>query len=151
MSDIEQRLADIPVLRDLAAEEINVLDSYLSELWLKPGDILFKEGANEHFVGFVMQGALQVWKDNLTGRRQSIATLPKGSSIGEMALLDNLPRSATVEAKQPSMLHILRKADFAELEREHPAIAIKILKYIARTLSLNLRKASNTLSDNMLV
>jgi CRP-like cAMP-binding protein len=78
-----------------------------------------------------------------------ITKLGKGQTIGEMALVDELPRSATVKTCSPSSLTVLSRKDFEELAVQSPEIAIKILKYLARSLSLSLRKTSNRLSDNL--
>lgn len=145
----QELLTDIPILRDLTPDEIAVLDSLLSELWLEPGDILFEEGDDSTFVGFVLRGRLEVVKRSMTGETRAIAGLPPGSSIGEMSMLDDLKRSATVRASEKSLLRLLRRADFEQIVREQPAIATKILRYIARSLSLSLRKTSNVLSDSM--
>ena len=142
-------LTDIPVLRDLTADEIAVLDSFLSELWLEPGDVLFEEGDDSTFVGFLLRGRLEVVKRSMTGETRTIAGLPQGSSIGEMSMLDDLKRSATVRAGEKSLLRLLRRDDFEQIVAEQPAIATKILRYIARSLSLSLRKTSNVLSDTM--
>lgn len=151
MSEEKSHLSSIPVLRDLTDSELDTLDGYFSEVWLQPGDTLFNEGDREQFVGFIMQGSVEIVKNSVSGQSQQIARLNKGSTIGEMSLLDSLPRSATVKAIMPTLFHILRQEDFREIERESPAIAIKILKFIARSLSMNMRKTSNTLSDSRLL
>ncbi|HKJ76757.1 MAG TPA: cyclic nucleotide-binding domain-containing protein, partial [Gammaproteobacteria bacterium] len=61
----------------------------------------------------------------------------------------DLKRSATVRATEKSLLRLLRREDFERIVGEQPAIATKILRYIARSLSLSLRKTSNVLSDSM--
>lgn len=146
---IQELLASIPILKGLLPEEINTLDGYLSEVWLKSNDTLFNEGDDSDYVGFVIYGRLDVIKHNMGGMPSVIASIPKGSSIGEMSLVDSLKRSATVRANTDVTLHVLRNEDFERLLDEHPVIGIKILRHIARTLSLNLRKTSNVLSDSL--
>jgi CRP/FNR family cyclic AMP-dependent transcriptional regulator len=64
----------------------------------KLGEFVFKEGEKGDYVCFVMHGALDVIKLNQHAQPVVITTLAKGSSIGEMALIDKLTRSASVRA-----------------------------------------------------
>lgn len=146
---IQELLATVPLLQGLSPDEINTLDGYLSEVRLEVDDDLFNEGDDSDYVGFVIYGRLDVIKSNMEGHPSVIANIPKGSSIGEMSLVDSLKRSATVRANTGTTLHVLRNEDFERLLDEQPRIGIKILRHIARTLSLNLRKTSNILSDSL--
>ena len=63
-----------------------------------------------------------------------------GDFFGEMTLLDELPRSATARAVDPSRLFILYKTHLDELASESPRIAAKLLHNLARLLSARLRR-----------
>jgi len=78
-----------------------------------------------------------------------LARLAKGSSIGEMALIDKSPRSATVIAKQPTTMVTLTDKGFDLLAKKFPALGIKVMQKIARLLSLNMRRTSSKLADLM--
>ena len=93
---------------------------------------------------------LDVIKDAASGERAQISELSAGDSIGEMAVVDNFPRSATVVAKTPATLLTMTSTDFNQLLKDHPEVGITILKAIARILSINLRKTSSQLADYML-
>jgi len=140
-------LSRLPLFQALSLDEISILDQYLGLLELSKGDTVFDEGENGGFVCFVVDGELEVSKKTLNGDSSVITKLGKGQAIGEMALIDELPRSATVKARSASSLTVLSRRDFEELAAQSPEIAIKILKYLARSLSLNLRRASNRMSD----
>ena len=99
------------------------------------------------FVCFVTKGALDVLKKNEKGKEILIASLGKGRSIGEMAVIDDFPRSATVKAKTHSTLIILTRRGFEQLLDKHPQIGVKLLKGLARLLSMNMRKTSSLLAD----
>jgi CRP/FNR family cyclic AMP-dependent transcriptional regulator len=142
-------LSTLPLFQELSLQEISILDQYLGLLELGAGDIVFDEGDSGEFVCFVVDGELEVSKKAFSGESSVITRLVKGQTIGEMALVDKLPRSATVTACSPSSLTVLSRRDFEELTVQSPEIAIKILKYLARRLSLNLRKTSNQMSDRL--
>ena len=70
--------------------------------------------------------------------------------MGEMSVIDQLPRSATVKATTKSTLLKLSQEKLNYLLVEHSSVGVKILKGIARLLSMNLRKTSSRLADYML-
>jgi CRP-like cAMP-binding protein len=79
-----------------------------------------------------------------------IASLTRGRSIGEMAIIDDYPRSATIKAWANSTLVTLTREGFEQILDQHSAIGIKLLKEISRLLSMNLRRTSSQLADYLL-
>jgi len=115
---------------------------------LEIGGLVCKEGQHGSFLSFVVKGKLEIVK-TLEGKEVIISTIEEGDTLGEMALIDGLTRSATVRACNPSTILILRRDDFNSLLVKHPTVGIKILKGISRLLSLNLRKASAQITAYM--
>ena len=142
-------LSKIPLFQGLSLEEISNLDQYLDIIEYEEGDTIFEEGDKGEFVCFVLDGELDVIKKSMNGSPTIIAKHCKGVSIGEMALIDELPRSATLKARTSLSLTTLSRNEFEKLLSDSPQIGIKILKYLARHLSLSLRKTSNNLSDGL--
>lgn len=110
-------------------------------------DIIFREGDPGDAVCFIIEGILDVVKGCATGKNVIIAEFSKGRSVGEMSLIDDFPRSATVKARTDGQLVKLTKQGFESILKEHPGTGIKILKGLARLLSLNLRRTSGHLVD----
>jgi CRP-like cAMP-binding protein len=79
-----------------------------------------------------------------------INTLGRGKSIGEMSVIESLPRSATAKARVDTRLFILSRPAFELVLSRHSNIGIKLLKGIATLLSDNLRKTSCRLAEYML-
>jgi CRP/FNR family cyclic AMP-dependent transcriptional regulator len=147
---IEFLILNIPILATLTDKELTVIEKYLNFIELTPEEIAFEEGDRGDYVCFVVEGSLDVLKTSETGEDIVISTLSKGRSIGEMAVIDDLPRSATVKARTKATLLTLSRENFDYILAEHSAIGVKILKGIARLLSLNLRKTSSRLADYLL-
>jgi CRP-like cAMP-binding protein len=95
----------------------------------------------------VVSGVLEVQKSASGGERVPLARLTKGSSIGEMAIIDQSVRSATVIAKQATTMVTLTEKGFDLLAEKNPVLGIKVIKKIARLLSLNMRRTSSKLAD----
>jgi len=147
---IEFLILNIPVLATLKDKELRTIEKYMNLIEISPGEIVFKEGDRGDYVCFVVDGYLDVLKKSETGESTVISTLSKGGSIGEMAVIDDLPRSATVKAHTKSTLLTLSRDNFDYILAEHSTIGVKVLQGIARLLSMNLRKTSSKLAGYML-
>ena len=147
---IEFLVLNIPILGRLKDNELKTIVKYMNLVEVIPGEIVFEEGDRRDYVCFVVDGTLDVLRKSETGESIVISTLSKGRSIGEMAVIDELPRSATVKARTKSTLITLSQENFNYMLAEHSSIGVKILKGIARLLSMNLRKTSTSLADYML-
>jgi CRP-like cAMP-binding protein len=143
-------LLDIPLFDKLDTEELILLSKHMSFVDLEPGEILFREGENGDYVCFVVEGSLDVVKKLENREYITLATLSKGRSIGEMAVIDDFPRSATVRVRTRATLVILTRKGFEIILEQHPGIGVKVLKGVSRLLSQNLRKTSSRLVDYML-
>lgn len=147
-SEIIDFFMQMPVFGRINGEELRVVARQMSVMELEEGDILFKESEKGSFICFISEGELDVIKTSETSEEGVIlATLKKGQSIGEMSIIDNCPRSASVKAKTKALLYILSKSAFDMILERHPRIGIKLLKGISKMLSENLRETSRRLAD----
>lgn len=147
--DTRNFLLNLPLFDTFNMEELDVLAKHMSYVHLKRGEYLFVEGDKGNFMGFVVRGILEVAKKSDTGENIIIARLTKGNTIGEMAIIDKSPRSATVIAKQPSTLVTLTERGFDLLTESSPTLSVKLIQKTARLLSLNMRRTSSKLADLM--
>lgn len=145
--DTRNFLLNLPLFDAFNVEELDILAQHMSYAHLKTGEYLFVEGDKGNFMGFVVQGILEVLKRSETGENIVIARLTKGSSIGEMSIIDRSPRSATVIAKQPTLVVTLTDKGFDLLAEKSPSLGIKLIQKTARLLSLNMRRTSSKLAD----
>lgn len=139
-------LEKIAFFDDLTGKELKILMDYMSLYELKSGEFLFKEGEVGQYVGFVVEGKLDVLKKSITGTEIAITSITKGYSLGDMSLIDKTTRSASIRARSKSTLAILPQTAFKVILKKHPAMGIKILIGFARFQTENLRKTSNQLN-----
>lgn len=147
--DTRNFLLSLPIFDSLDIDELSLLAQHMSYVHLKSGEYLFVEGDRGNFMGFVVQGLLEVAKKTESGQNVVIARLTKGNSIGEMALIEKSTRSATVIAKQPTLMVTLTEKGFDILTSRSPVLAVKVIQKIARLLSLYMRRTSSRLADLM--
>ncbi len=139
---------NLPLFEQINAEEVKVVARHMESIDLNAGDILFRESEKGNYVFFIKEGQLDVLKKSETsGSNVTLATLCEGQSIGEMSIIDDLPRSATIQARSRTKLYILSKSAFDMILSKHPKIGIKLLKGISRLLTRNLRETSIRLAD----
>lgn len=134
----------------LSSEQMDKIMTYIETLELDAGETLFKEGEEGDYVCFIISGSLEILKmttwQNFT---TVIATLYEGSCIGEMALIDNAPRSASIRANENTNLAILTQKAFDVMIQSEPELGVNILKGVAQTLSDNLRTTTDKLADEV--
>ena len=133
----------------LSDEDVEVVLPYLEMKQCSKGSVLFNEGDSGDYIGIIVSGKLDVKKQTeFKGSQLIIASLKKGSFVGEMSLVnENEPRSATVEASEDSELIILKKGSLDVLNEKHPTIGIKILKGLNQVLAVRLRKTVERLTS----
>ncbi len=126
----------------LDAPALAVLEGFFQHHVFAPGDTLVAAGSTDRSLFFILRGSADVWIEPPGAPRLRVASLSAGTALGEMALLDASPRSATVLAHTRTECVSLTAETFARLESEHPAIALALLRNLALMLARRLRKAN---------
>lgn len=140
-------LSGIPIFADLDAAELTTISDHMHVSRIESGDIVFSEDDPGDEVYFVVDGTLDVLKLYEGKVEKKIAVKAPGGSIGEMAVIGNFSRTATVKARTDTTLLTLSRQRLDQICEGHPAIGVKILRSIARLLSLHLRDTSQELFE----
>ena len=126
--------------------EIKKIAQFLSKLSYKANEVIFKEGDEGDTMYLVSRGCVSILFDIKKGkRRKRVASFGEGVFFGDMALLEEKPRSATAIAESDTDLYAFSRKDFLYLLENEPKIATKIQLGIARELSARLRSTSEEL------
>lgn len=134
-------LKAIPLFNQLTYTELHGLLSISHVVSYDTDDLIIEEDQPGDHLFVSITGSVRVIKQG-----QAIATLPPGSSFGEMALIDRAPRSADVVALEPvKALTISRDAFFSLLKRE-PELSVKLLWAFCQAFNARLRETSSELS-----
>jgi len=136
-----------PWSQDFVWREIEVLARHMAGRRLQPGEELFAEGAPGDSMALVVEGRITVWKESSDGERRELDAVGPGKTLGEMALIDGEPRSASAIASHESILLLLTLDQFERLTRDYPGLAFRLTLKIARLLSQRLRRTSGVLVD----
>jgi len=126
---------------------IRTLADYMTAYQIIREGVLFREHATESFLCILLDGKVRVMKEDSDGNRKELGRLGRGKVIGEMSLIDGLPRSATLIAAEAATVLIFTPADLRRLTSERPEVANAFLLRLGRDLSLRLRQTSGRLVD----
>lgn len=138
-ADIAKLLQRLPLFSALGIDEALGLAKEANGLRYSPGMRLFTEGDPGDGVVVVVSGAVQVSCAVPDGPDLVLATVGPGALLGEMALLDPAPRSATAVATEDTVVLHINAQSFTKLVgSNHPATS-SILRSIARTACARLR------------
>lgn len=136
-------LKAIPLFRHLGEEELRALASLLRERVQVKGTVIVTQGDPGDTLFLIADGQVKVAVFGEDGREVILSVLSEGGFFGEMALLDDEPRSAHVIAMSDASLWQLRRDDFRSRLRASPDLAIAML----RELSRRLRRADETIAS----
>jgi len=143
-TDIQAHLESLPLFSELSGPEIELLIPLCQVLNGTMGQYILEEGVAVHTIFFLIFGEANVRKEG-----QLIATVGKGAVLGEMSLLQHGPAFATIQAKGPFKAIAIEQAAFSRLLEEHSRLGYKILKKIARLLTLRLMMTDAKLAECM--
>jgi CRP/FNR family transcriptional regulator, cyclic AMP receptor protein len=101
---------------------------------LAAGDVLFRAGAVNDGCYRVEDGLLKVTMVSGTGAERILAFLGQGAIVGELSIIDGLPRSATVAAVRHAAVSLLSRADFEAFAEERPEVYKSLVRLLAQRL-----------------
>ncbi len=146
--DALERRALVGMFRGFTAQDIRTLRRKSRRRSWRRGETIFAEGDRGDGVYLLAKGRADVLIRVLGGERgKRVDTLTPGSVFGEMAVLDEKPRAASIVAATEAMGYYVRAEDFAALKREHPQIALKILSNLCLIVSGRVRTANRMIAE----
>ncbi len=140
----EDTLARVDLFAGLEKKDLQVLTSACQERTYKAGSTLIKQGDTGVGLYVIISGTVRISQATSPDRAEvDLGTAGPNSVLGEMSLLDDLPRSATVTAVTDVTALLLPVWEFRTTLRNHPDIALRLLS----VLSHRLRKAESHSRD----
>jgi sulfate permease, SulP family len=136
-------LRDIDFLSGLAMDELEWLGGVLTKREFAAGDAICREGEDGDRMWLLAKGSVSVRLISPDGRTNlRIASLSRGTTIGEMALIEQARRSATIVADEHVVAYELLRDGYVRMLAEYPVIATKLLTNLSCELARRLRRTS---------
>jgi cAMP-dependent protein kinase regulator len=122
-----EALRRVPLFEGLSKKELTELARVSEDLEVPAGHVLTKQGETGQEFFVIVDGTTEV-----KARGKSLGDRGAGEFIGEIALLEDTKRTATVTAKTQLRLFVLTRQDFRRLVDQNPAVERKVLQTLAR-------------------
>ena len=126
-------LKNIPLFSCLTDSELTAIEKVAVKKTFPKNTILLSEGDSTDALYVICEGKVKVTIDDNEGKELILSILGTGEYFGEMALLDDEPRSASVTTKETTQLLIISKNDFMGFFSSNP-IALNLLKDLIKRL-----------------
>ncbi len=127
-------LKRIPIFCNIHGEGLKRIADIAQEKVFEAGKVIFLENEMGDVLYIIKKGAVQIYKVLANGQEKTLATLREQAFFGEMAILDDAPRSASARAAEDSLLLAVDKESFKDVVNEYPEIAFEIFKVFSQRL-----------------
>ena len=140
-------LRNIPLFAKIEPSKLKLLAFTSQRLTFNPGDSLFKQGDAGDALYVIMEGNADVLVDT-PGGQITVATMGKNDFVGDIAVLCDVPRTATVTATSKLTTLRVTKDLFFQLVCQFPQIAIEIMRELAHRLDVTTRQLQEAISKS---
>lgn len=136
-------LKSVPFFTNLTPDETDNLAERLVPRRFTPGQIIFHLGDPGGLLYVIIHGKVKISHSTPDGQEALLAILGSGDFFGELALLDDAPRSATAEAIEPTEVLTLHRHDFLSFLESNPSF----VRHVLTVLSRRIRHLNSQISD----
>lgn len=137
---------NVPLFHGLTSRQLARVMLSMQRRVYRAGEILFEEGQPGKAVFIIKSGHVELTRRSAQGQR-NLGMLGPGQMFGEMALLEQMQRTATATVVEDGEIYLLYTATLDALIRVHPHIGIRLLRNMAVLLSALLRKTNRELDQ----
>jgi CRP-like cAMP-binding protein len=138
-----ESLRAIPLFSRVSDEDLEDIASHLIERRFPKNSTVVEEGLPGDYMYVIREGRVKVTKASDDGREKIMNFLETGSFFGDMALLANDVRSASVKTLEPARLLALSRRDFIDLLRQSPDLALAVIEELTNRLRETNEQASS--------
>jgi CRP-like cAMP-binding protein len=145
--DIFTILKQVPIFSDLTPKELAEVEKIVHQRKYKKNETIIHSGDPGLGMYIIVKGSVEIQEEDERGDKKTLAKLTDGSFFGDMALLDEDPRSASVIALVDSDIMGFFRPDFLDLIYRKPKLGIKVLLALARVIGERLRHSNELLAN----
>ena len=141
------------LLADFTDEELGVLASSLQMLTISKGQMLFHQEEPGDSLYIILLGQVAIQREYIERgqvKQRNLAVVGAGECVGEVALADGGPRSASVVTLEAIEVLKLTTDNYEQMKQNQPSLAIKLMMGLLRLLSKRLRQINNTMETAQL-
>jgi CRP-like cAMP-binding protein len=139
-------LKSITLLKSMSERTIQGLAEFLKPRKVPDGTVLFEEGSRGMSMYFVASGRIRIYKNTASGSTRELAIVGPSDFFGEMALVEEVPRSASAAASGSCLLFELYNGDLTRWVKNSAPQALQFFSELSHVLAKRLRKTSRELT-----
>jgi CRP/FNR family cyclic AMP-dependent transcriptional regulator len=139
-------LKSMTLLSQMPERSLNALAEFLKPKEIADGAVVFEEGAWGMSLYFVSSGRIRIYKRAAGDSVKELAVVGPGDCFGEMAMIEEVPRSANAAAMSPCVLFEFFRGDLARWVKTSPQQAVQFFAQLSQVQSKRLRKTSRELT-----
>ncbi len=147
--DVYLGLIKIPFLAKLHEDALFALASKAKSVKYAKHTIIISEGDDTSSLYIILSGKVRIYGSDEKSKEVTLSTQDPGSHFGELALLSDEPRSASVQAIEPTICGVICKADFIHWLRQHPDVAISLLGVLSEKIRFLTEKVKQMALSNV--
>jgi len=125
-------LKSILYFSDLGLAELESIRKLVFEKTADRAEVVLLEGESAANLYFVASGAVKVFKTSAEGKEQILSIVRPGESFNDVPIFDGGPNLASARTMGPVLLYGIKKNDMEAILRDHPQIALNVIKVLAR-------------------
>jgi len=125
-------LKSILYFSDLGLAELESIRKLVFEKSADRAEVVLLEGESAANLYFVASGAVKVFKTSAEGKEQILSIVRPGESFNDVPIFDGGPNLASARTMGPVLLYGIKKNDMEAILRDHPQIALNVIKVLAR-------------------
>lgn len=148
-STIRQNVRQIELFSSLSDDEIDIMVKHAKIRSLVENEALFHQGDDGDFFAIIIDGRIEITKHTEKETPVALASLTRGDTLGEMALIDQETRSASAIAIEPTSVFVLSRTSFDMLVDQYPRCGTKLLRKLAIILCNHIRETSKLFAETI--
>jgi CRP/FNR family cyclic AMP-dependent transcriptional regulator len=139
-------LRRVPIFAEIEPARLKLLAFMSERVGFDPGKLLMRQGDPADAAYLIIEGQVEIVLETPAGQF-TVATLGANEIVGDMGILGNVPRAATVRAKDRVIALRISKEPFMRMVREFPSMAVSIMQELAQRLESTNRQLSGAVAE----
>jgi CRP/FNR family cyclic AMP-dependent transcriptional regulator len=148
-SEIFSALKSIPFLSHLSDEALLALATKAKSVKYPKQATIISEGDDTTSLYVILSGKVRVYSSDDKSKEVTLVIQEAGTHFGELALLSDEPRSASVETLEKTVCGVISKADFLNWLKQHPEVAISLLSVLSEKIRYLTEKVKQMALSNV--
>lgn len=125
--NLVEKLKESQVFKNISDDDLEALVQMMERREFKAGEVLFHRGDEGDSMVEIIEGKIRIYTEDSEGNELTLVFRGPGELVGELSLLDQEPRSASVMAVEDSKVLVLDREHFITFLKDRPAVGLQLM------------------------